>query len=64
MSPNYSDDGKDMTHNIEDNNKKLISEKESAMLQQITDEFWSNYNTGWEELLNQTDVHELFDHYI
>lgn len=64
VSPNYSDDGKDMTHNIEDNNKKLISEKESAMLQQITDEFWSNYNTGWEELLNQTDVHELFDHYI
>lgn len=64
VSPNYSDDGKSITKNIENEHKKLIDEKESAILQQVTDEFWSNYNTGWEELLKQTDVHELFNHYL
>lgn len=41
--------------------KKTAEEKEAEMLQQITDEFWSNYNTGWEELLNHTDAHDLFN---
>lgn len=44
--------------------KKLIKEKESDILQQISDKFWLNYNTGWEELLNRTDIHELFNNYL
>lgn len=41
--------------------KKLDDDqKEAEMLQQITDEFWTNYNTGWEELLSHTDAQDLF----
>lgn len=35
-------------------------EKESEMLQQITDEFWSSYNTGWEEVVNNTNAYDFF----
>lgn len=64
VSPNDNKSEKTMTNNDRDTNKKLIKEKESDILQRISDEFWLNYNTGWEELLNRTDIHELFDNYL
>ncbi|CAL9738217.1 zinc finger transcription factor Yrm1p [Monosporozyma servazzii] len=50
-------------HSTQDksNNKNLIEEKEAEMLQQITDEFWSSYNSGWEELLNHTNPQDIFN---
>lgn len=35
-------------------------EKEYEMLQQITDEFWSSYNTGWDEVVNNTNAYDFF----
>ena len=64
VSPKHNDEEKTMKNNVEIDNQKRIEDKESALLQQITDEFWTNYNTGWEELLSQTDVHELFENYL
>lgn len=57
--PNYAET-LDSTQD-KSNNRKLSEEKEAEMLQQITDEFWSSYNSGWEELLNHTNPHDIFN---
>ena len=27
----------------------------------LTDEFWTNYNLGWEELINQSEFSTMFN---
>lgn len=46
--------------NIDTGEKVTTEEKEAEMLQQITDEFWSSYNTGWKEVVNNTNAHDFF----
>ncbi|CAI4065037.1 hypothetical protein SUVZ_08G1970 [Saccharomyces uvarum] len=36
---------------------------QSEITQMLTDEFWTNYNLGWEELVNQSEFSNLFNDY-
>ncbi|CAI4065041.1 hypothetical protein SUVZ_08G1980 [Saccharomyces uvarum] len=36
---------------------------QSEITQMLTDEFWTNYNLGWEELVNQSEFSSLFNDY-
>jgi hypothetical protein len=42
---------------------KNHAKSQSEIIQMLTDEFWANYNSGWEELLNQSEFSTLFDDY-
>ncbi|CAI4036462.1 hypothetical protein SMKI_15G3090 [Saccharomyces mikatae IFO 1815] len=36
---------------------------QSEIIQMLTDEFWTNYNSAWEELLDQSEFSTLFNDY-
>ncbi|MCQ5086559.1 hypothetical protein NE685_12435, partial [Cutibacterium acnes] len=42
---------------------KNHAKSQLEIIQMLTDEFWANYNSGWEELLNQSEFSTLFDDY-
>ena len=42
---------------------KNHAKSQSEIIQMLTDEFWANYNSGWEELINQSEFSTLFDDY-
>ncbi|QHS76263.1 Yrr1p [Saccharomyces paradoxus] len=42
---------------------KNHTKSQSEIIQMLTDEFWTNYNSGWEELVNQSEFSTLFDDY-
>lgn len=43
---------------------KLSDQMESEMAQLIEEEFWGNYNMGWQELLDNTDLESVFPDYV
>ncbi|CAI4064259.1 hypothetical protein N7582_002654 [Saccharomyces uvarum] len=40
---------------------KSPTKSQSEIIQMLTDEFWTNYNLGWEELINQSEFSTLFN---
>ena len=42
---------------------KNHAKSQLEIIQMLTDEFWANYNSGWEELINQSEFSTLFDDY-
>lgn len=43
---------------------KLSDQMESEMTQLIEQEFWGNYNMGWRELLDNTDLESVFPDFL
>ncbi|CAI4051745.1 Yrr1p SKDI_15G3110 [Saccharomyces kudriavzevii IFO 1802] len=50
------------TSPILDDNKNH-TKSQSEIIQMLADEFWANYNSGWEELVNQSEFSSLFNDY-
>ncbi|KOG96660.1 Yrr1p DI49_4997 [Saccharomyces eubayanus] len=40
---------------------KNPTKSQSEIIQMLTDEFWTNYNLGWEELINQSEFSTMFN---